>query len=153
MTSCPRRRRNRTKHPAVKPSRNNRLLRSCISTLKWPLAGVVLPRLLQLAFTICQPLVLNRFLTFLEQPEESINRGYGLIGAYGLVYLGIALSGALYSHQAMRAVTMLRGILVSAIFARSTELSTTSIDNAAAVTLMSTDVSPVGSYVCREPFF
>lgn len=112
--------------------------------------GVVFPRLLQLAFTICQPLVLNQFLAFLEHPEESINHGYGLIGAYGLVYLGIALSGAFFSHQATRTVTMLRGILVSAIFARSTDLSTTAIDNSAAVTLMSTDVSLMAFYPRRE---
>lgn len=104
---------------------------------------MVFPRLLQLAFTICQPLVLNRFLAFLERPEEDTNRGYGLIGAYGLVYLGIALSGAFYSHQAARAATMLRGILVSAVFARSTGLSAADVDNAAAVTLMSTDVGPL----------
>lgn len=129
-----------TERPTVKPNSSNRLLRSCLSALRWPLAGVVFPRLLQLAFTICQPLVLNRFLAFLERPEEDTNRGYGLIGAYGLVYLGIALSGAFYSHQAARAATMLRGILVSAVFARSTGLSATDVDNAAAVTLMSTDV-------------
>lgn len=125
-------------------------MRSCVSTLKWPLLGVVFPRLLQLAFIICQPLVLNRFLEFLEQQDESINHGYGLIGAYGLVYLGIALSGAFYSHQATRTVTMLRGILVSAIFSRSIDLSTTAIDNGAAVTLMSTDVSPATFHTCLQ---
>lgn len=125
-------------------------MRSCVSTLKWPLLGVVFPRLLQLAFIICQPLVLNRFLEFLEQPDESIDHGYGLIGAYGLVYLGIALSGAFYSHQATRTVTMLRGILVSAIFSRSIDLSTTAIDNGAAVTLMSTDVSPATFHTCLQ---
>ncbi|KKY33136.1 putative abc multidrug transporter [Diaporthe ampelina] len=119
----------------VKPSSSNRLLRSCTSTLKWPLVGVVLPRLLQLALTICQPLVLNRFLAFLED-RESIDHGYGLIGACGLVYLGIALSGAFYSHQATRTVTMLGGILVSAIFARPTDLGTTAVDNAAAGALV-----------------
>ena len=123
-------------YPTVKPSSSNRLLRSCTSTLKWPLVGVVLPRLLQLALTICQPLVLNRFLAFLEDRGESIDHGYGLIGACGLVCLGIALSGAFYSHQATRTVTMLRGILVSAIFARSTDLSTTAVDNAAAGALV-----------------
>lgn len=146
MTSRPRRHELVAEHPTVNPNRSNRLLRSCISTLKWPLVGVVFPRLLQLAFTICQPLVLNQFLAFLEHPEESINHGYGLIGAYGLVYLGIALSGAFFSHQATRTVTMLRGILVSAVFARSTDLSTTAIDNSAAVTLMSTDVSLMTFY-------
>jgi ATP-binding cassette, subfamily C (CFTR/MRP), member 1 len=95
--------------------------------------------------------VLNRFLAFLEEPQESINHGYGLIGAYGLVYLGIALSGAFYSHQATRTVTMLRGILVSAVFARSTRFSTTDVDNAAAVTLMSTDVSMAASCMYMLP--
>jgi len=100
---------------------------------------VVLPRLCLLAFTICQPLVLNRFLSFLASPSESPDTGYGLIGAYGLVYLGIAISTSFYYHRAFRAVTMLRGMLMSAVFAKSTEIIISS-DNSAAVTLMSTDV-------------
>jgi ATP-binding cassette subfamily C (CFTR/MRP) protein 1 len=38
---------------------------------------------------------------------------------------------------------MLRGVLVSAIYEKVTEISITSLDNAAAVTLMSTDVERI----------
>lgn len=102
---------------------------------------MVVPRLLLLAFTICQPLVLSRFLDFLGDSSQSANVGHGLVGAYGLVYLGIALSSSFYYQKSYRTVTMLRGILISAVFSRSTDLSITDIDNSAAVTLMSTDVS------------
>lgn len=105
----------------------------------------MLPRLAQLAFTILQPLVLNRFLTFLGDEPESPKIGYGLVGAYGLVYVGIAVFQALYWHSNARFVAMLRGTLVSAIFSKATEISVTATDDAAAVTLMSTDVSAAQS--------
>lgn len=122
-------------------SPRHRLIRACISTLKWQLLAVVLPRLFLLAFTICQPLILNRFLDFLQNPSETDNYGYGLIGAYGLVYLGISISSSFYWHKAFRSLTMLRGILVSAIYFKTTELRVAPGDDSAAVTLMSTDVS------------
>jgi ATP-binding cassette, subfamily C (CFTR/MRP), member 1 len=124
-----------------------------VSTLRWPLLAVVIPRLSLLAFTICQPLVLNRFLLFLQDGTESVNVGYGLIAAYGLVYFGIAISSSFYWHRCNRSLTMLRGILVAAIFSKTTELSITKSDDRAAVTLMSTDVrlklSPSTSFVMR----
>ena len=128
-------------------NKSHNLILVCVKTLKWQLLAVVVPRLCLLGFTISQPLVLNRFLSFLQDPTQSNNIGYGLIAAYGLVYLGIALSSSFYRHQSYRTVTMLRGILVSAIFARSTDLSTADVDNSAAVTLMSTDVSFIVTWV------
>lgn len=113
----------------------------CILTLQRSLYAIVVPRLALLAFTICQPLVLNRFLIFLDDDPESKNVGYGLIGAYGLVYFGIAGSQALYWHRNGRSVTMFRGILISAVFSKATEISITTADNNAPVTLMSSDVS------------
>jgi hypothetical protein len=84
---------------------------------------------------------LTRFLGFLNDETQSVNIGYGLIGAYGLVYLGIAATQALYWHQNGRCVTMLRGILVSAVFSKVTEVSVVAVDDSAALTLMSSDVS------------
>jgi hypothetical protein len=45
------------------------------------------------AFNFCQPLLLTRSLTFFDQPVNSTtnNIGYGLIGAYILVYTGLAV--------------------------------------------------------------
>ncbi|EQB47303.1 ABC transporter [Colletotrichum gloeosporioides Cg-14] len=120
-----------------------RLVWACIKTLKWQLLAVVPVRLCLLGFTICQPLVLNRFLDFLQDPSENVNHGYGLIGAYGLLYLGISITSSFYWHKAFRSLTMLRGVLVAAIYSKTTELRSASSDDSAAVTLMSTDVDAI----------
>ncbi|TDZ22764.1 ABC transporter atnG [Colletotrichum orbiculare MAFF 240422] len=132
-------------------SRQNsyRLVWACVRTLKWQLLAVVPARVCLLAFTICQPLVLNRFLDFLRDPSESVNHGYGLIGAYGLVYLGMAVTSSFYWHQQFQSVAMLRGFLVASIYSKTMEVSVSSGDDSAAVTLMSTDVEAI-IRACRE---
>jgi hypothetical protein len=44
--------------------------------------------------TYAQPLLVNRVVSFLGQPETSTSKGIGsgLIGAYAIVYMGIAVS-------------------------------------------------------------
>ncbi|KAJ8125439.1 hypothetical protein O1611_g8200 [Lasiodiplodia mahajangana] len=96
----------------VNPSTKHRLILSCLRALKWPLVKTIVPRLFLLASTISQPLALQRFLSFLLDPSQSISVGYGLIGAYGLIYIGIALSSAFYERQNSRTLTMLRGVLL-----------------------------------------
>lgn len=137
------------KNKTASTSRKHHLIRCCITTLRWSIIAVIIPRLALLAFTIGQPLILNRFLIFLDDESQPVNIGYGLIGAYGLVYFGIAVTQALYWHRNGRSVTMLRGVLVSAIFSKSTELSISKSDDSAAVTLMSSDVQ--STLVFLEP--
>jgi len=64
------------------------------TVLKWPLFAPVIPRLAMMGFTFCQPFLLNRFIRFLQEREnpESVNVGYGLIAAYGVSFLGLAVS-------------------------------------------------------------
>ncbi|KAL9109116.1 MAG: hypothetical protein Q9227_006207 [Pyrenula ochraceoflavens] len=123
----------------------HRLLRVVLRALTWQLLAPVVPRLALIAFTICQPLLLNRFLGFLQTPNESqgVYTGYGLIGAYGIVYLGIAVSTGFYWHRNYRALTMLRGVLITSIYAKTMDLSSTASNDAAAVTLMSADVERI----------
>ncbi|KPM35071.1 ABC transporter C family member 3 [Neonectria ditissima] len=128
---------------SASPRRKHRLIRCCVATLRWSLVAVALPRLALLAFTICQPLVLNRFLIFLDDSSQPVAIGHGLVAAYGLVYFGIAITQALYWHRNGRSVTMLRGVLVSAVFSKATGLSITVTDDSAAVTLMSSDVEVI----------
>ncbi|KAL7938200.1 P-loop containing nucleoside triphosphate hydrolase protein [Trichoderma chlorosporum] len=125
-------------------SNSRRLILCCIVTLRSAIISVIVPRLALLAFTICQPLVLTRFLDFLDDDTQSVNIGYGLVGAYGVVYLGIAATQALYWHQNGRCVTMLRGVLVSAVFSKVTEVSAAAVEDSAALTLMSSDVDVIG---------
>lgn len=56
------------------------------------LAGVI-PKLCQIAFLFTQPLLVERAMSFAGTPNQTEfnNIGYGLIGAYALVYSGIAV--------------------------------------------------------------
>jgi hypothetical protein len=76
------------------PTRSSHtLFWTTLRTLKWPLLSAVAPRLSLTAFNFCQPFLLQRAIDLSQQPINinSTNTGYGLIGAYFLVYTGIAV--------------------------------------------------------------
>ncbi|KAF2478209.1 multidrug resistance-like protein [Lindgomyces ingoldianus] len=127
-----------TSSRTTKPS----LTKVIVRLLKWPLVIPILPRLVLLGFTFCQPLMVSRLLQFLQDGnrKEPLSTGYGLIGAYAVVYFGMSVSNSLFLHRNYRCLTMLRGTLVAAIYTKTTEISITALDNSSAVTLMSTDV-------------
>ena len=64
-----------------------------VGALKWEFIAPIIPRLILIAFTICQPLMVRRFLDYLLDPHEMDNQnvGYGMIGAYFVVYSGMAV--------------------------------------------------------------
>ena len=50
----------------------------------------------------------------------------------------------MYHHQMFRAITIFRGALISCVYSKTLLIAEGSIDNAAAVTLMSSDVDAIG---------
>lgn len=54
----------------------------------------VIPKLFEVAFTYAQPFLINAAIKLAVQPNdtEHNNTGYGLIGAYAIVYTGLAVS-------------------------------------------------------------
>ena len=73
------------------------LLVVTLKLLKWPLLSAILPRLALTAFTYCQPFLINSAVSLSLEPVDgpTTNNGYGLIGAYILVYVGIAVRAPL----------------------------------------------------------
>ncbi|KAL5448960.1 hypothetical protein PMIN07_004119 [Paraphaeosphaeria minitans] len=124
-------------------SGNPKLVRVVISALKWQIMAPILPRLAQVAFTLCQPILLRRLLKYLADDEQNPNIGYGLVGAYGVVYIGMAITNALYWHHQLRFLVMLRGSMITTVFKKATDLSLGQFDPAESVTLMSTGVERV----------
>ncbi|KAH8805474.1 putative ABC multidrug transporter [Xylogone sp. PMI_703] len=114
---------------------------------RWYLAAAVVPRLALTGFRFAQPFLVQTAVEFISEPTDpmSANRGYGLIAAYAIVYIGIAIAGANSQHKTYRLITAARGTLVNLIYQRTLELNTISLNESKAVTLMSADVERVGT--------
>ncbi|KAK6351860.1 hypothetical protein TWF718_005005 [Orbilia javanica] len=121
---------------------NPKLGWALISALKFPLLLAAIPRLVLIIFIFCQPLLLETFLGYLKDPEERKNAkiGQAMIGAYALVYTGMAITSAFYWYRNIRFITMLRGILMSVVYRKTTQLSITATNASDSVTVMSGDV-------------
>lgn len=111
------------------------LLKSTRVALLYP----VIPRLCSIGFKYSQPFLLTRTVRFASSSIDSDSVGWGLTGAFGLVFLGLAVANGTYYHMAYRFVTATRGTLVSLIYFKTVDLSITSLDDSIAVTLMSSD--------------
>lgn len=58
-----------------------------------PLVSAVLPRLCLTALTFAQPFLINTTVNYMSQKGAQGAYGKGLIGAWALVYLGLAVGG------------------------------------------------------------
>lgn len=61
---------------------------------RWPFLSTTVPRICLTGFHFAQPFLFSRILDLLKERDTKMTRreGYGLIGATGLVYIGIAVS-------------------------------------------------------------
>lgn len=74
-----------------KKTSRNALLSSSLLCLKAPLALGILPRLLLIGFKFAQPLLINRTIAFADDRDLPDDIGWGLVGAFGLVFIGQAV--------------------------------------------------------------
>lgn len=74
----------------------HRLLRAAFFANYWPILSAVMPRLALAAFTFCQPFLVNASVSYLNtgkgKDDGTAVYGPALVGAFVLVYLGIAVS-------------------------------------------------------------
>ena len=121
------------------------LLWALVITLSNTLVAIIIPRLCLSAFKLSQPLLINRITSLLsrEPTERSTNAGHGLIGATVLIYLGLAVSNAVFKRQLHRFLTKLRGVLITAIHAKSLESPSDKIADNAVLTLISADINRI----------
>ena len=73
-------------------SARHSLLRACLRTYWTSFVLLILPKLCLIAFQFAQPFLVNATLNLISRPDADSNHGKGLVGAWALVYLGIAVS-------------------------------------------------------------
>ncbi|KAL6239814.1 hypothetical protein BDW75DRAFT_197446 [Aspergillus navahoensis] len=123
----------------------NALLVCTLKTFKWQICAAIPYRAFLVALNFCQPLLLHRSLSFTVEPVNSTtnNVGYGLIGAYILVYTGLGVTMGQQQHLTYRAITMVRGAVVSMVYRKACTLNLRDADPAESVTLMSADIERI----------
>ncbi|EOO03202.1 putative abc multidrug transporter protein [Phaeoacremonium minimum UCRPA7] len=140
---------------AGKKRKSTTLLFETFWKLKWPIFAAFPARLITMGLTFAQPFLLADTvgLSALPVVKETDQWGYGLIGAFILVYLGLAIASCQYQYKMVRVVTMTRGGLVSLVYARSMNLDPKDQAKAgAALTHMNADIELItaGAFYIHE---
>ncbi|KAI1453921.1 ABC transporter [Annulohypoxylon moriforme] len=125
------------------PQAKHSLLRACFQGYLFSLLSAVIPRLFLTAFTFAQPFLVNTTVTFVGQENPDSNYGKGLIGAWALVYLGVAVSTSIYQYQNFRFITRMRGGLIALIYDKTLHRRAADKGEITAMALMSTDVERI----------
>lgn len=109
--------------------------------LLWPLIVAALPRLVLSVARFSQPFLNRTTITYIgNRDDQQISVGWGLVGAYFLVFLIQGLSSAAYQHLLGRCAAQIRGGLISLIYEKTLELRIGATDPSASLTLMSSDI-------------
>jgi ATP-binding cassette, subfamily C (CFTR/MRP), member 1 len=82
--------------------------------LKWPVLQTFPARLCLTFFNFCQPFLINRAITLSQEAisDGTTQIGYGLIAAYVIVYVGIAVS---YDNLEREPAVSVHGIVPAAL--------------------------------------
>ncbi|KAI7788103.1 hypothetical protein LA080_013410 [Diaporthe eres] len=123
-------------------SRKHALARACVWALRWEILVIYVPKLCYAALSISQVYLIQNAVTYV-QGAEPINKGYGLIGAFAIVYTGFAIMMGWASHLSYRLMAMIRGQLTVIIYTKMLTLSTSNADESAAMSLVGTDVQRI----------
>ncbi|KAJ5497102.1 ABC transporter integral membrane type 1 [Penicillium fimorum] len=123
------------------------LFYNVIYDLKSTVAAAVIPRLCLIGFKFAQPFLINDLIGYVSKNGSNELSGvkYGFLGATVLVYVGIAISTALYKRQAVRMITMTRGSLVTMIYVKTLRQASDPRQEASSTTLMSTDIDRIAT--------
>ncbi|KAK0644149.1 ABC transporter [Cercophora newfieldiana] len=125
----------------VDKSRKHCLSIACLRTFLPELTLAFLPRMAYTGFTLSQPFLVRSTLTYISsRPAMPRDYGYGLIGAFALCYIGIAVTTRFYMYLAFRTMAKVRGALVGSIYKAMLSIRAETGNSSAALSLMSTDV-------------
>ncbi|KAK1456469.1 ABC transporter [Colletotrichum melonis] len=122
---------------------NDNLLRASLQSYFVPFLSPIFPRLCLTVFTFTQPFLINTTVAYVAQISPDANYGRRLIGAWALVYLGIAVNTSVYQYHNFCFATRLRGGLIALLYRQAINTREVDMGEITAVTLMGTDVERI----------
>ncbi|KAJ5266884.1 hypothetical protein N7478_009692 [Penicillium angulare] len=120
----------------------HRLLKAVFSAYAWDIAKCVPAGLITSGLTMCQPFLIEAAVGLSEKRSSEVVQEYrkALIGGFVLVYVGMALSTAVYGRLVNRVMALTRASLISIIYHRTAESNKYNLSDSRAITLIGTDV-------------
>ncbi|CAK7241645.1 MAG: hypothetical protein STHCBS139747_003111 [Sporothrix thermara] len=118
------------------------LTTASLKTFAPELSVAFVPRVGLMGLSLAQPYLVNAAINYIDDPNLAKSYGYGLIGAYALTYIGIALTTRWYTHIAYRCMAKIRGALVTIIY-KMLAIRAETGNSSSALSLMSTDVDRI----------
>jgi ABC-type multidrug transport system fused ATPase/permease subunit len=105
----------------------------------------VTPRLVIIAITLVQPLLLERMIVFVQGDgfEHRMQVGYALIGAFALLYGLTAVFKAWFHHSSNKLALELRSQLVDATYRKLLRLRLSALDAGKATTIINVDMQHI----------
>ncbi|KAL3446335.1 P-loop containing nucleoside triphosphate hydrolase protein [Aspergillus insuetus] len=125
------------------PSNRHALALSTLWATKYIFLAGVAPRLSLAAFKYTLPFLIARTTAWTADSSQPDEIGWGLTGAWLLVFLGQAISNGFHYQMTYRFVTAVRGSLCSLIYKNTLGVTSTALDESVAVSLMSTDTESI----------
>lgn len=119
-------------------SHRHSLVRTILKSFWHRLLCPVIPRLCVLTFTLLQPILMLKLLRWLEDTSAE-DLGYGILGAYSITYTGLAIATGTYWRFQLQFITLLRGVLLSAVFQKTLSIHPMDAQKTP-VSLVSTDI-------------
>ncbi|KAE8153728.1 P-loop containing nucleoside triphosphate hydrolase protein [Aspergillus avenaceus] len=112
--------------------------------LHWrDLLAPVLPRACYLGLTLAQAFLVERATALVSNSEATQRAKNAVVGAYVLVYLGLAVTYSLYRQNAVRAAVAMRASLTDFVFQRLSHLDSAVELAGSATTLVSADIERI----------
>ncbi|TEA20925.1 ABC transporter atnG [Colletotrichum sidae] len=129
----------------AKPETKTTLPGVLIQSMALPFIAPIIPRLILIAFRYAQPLLIGAAIRYLNASSGGKSTtAYMIILKASFVYMGLAISKAIYQHRLNRLKIMIRVAVVGLINNKSLNQPSTGYEDGKAVTLMSTDAENVG---------
>ncbi|KFY68700.1 hypothetical protein V496_00844 [Pseudogymnoascus sp. VKM F-4515 (FW-2607)] len=107
-----------------------------------PFFAVIIPRLFLIVFRYSQPILIKQSIKFVmtSPTDGGSHTGYWLVVIAMAIYVGLAVSIAVYQHRLNRLKLVISSALVGLIHDKTMHSPSIAYDNGASTTLMSTDV-------------
>lgn len=104
------------------------------------------PRIIIVALTLTQPMLLERMLTFVQGGdayEQRMDVGYALIGAFALCYSLLAVFNGWYHHACNKLALEMRSQLIDSCYRQLLKLRLAALDSGNATTLINVDMQHI----------